>query len=116
MSNAQQVFQSCSSYCTLHILQTIRGEADVILHLYSLLQVTVLQVHLKWLQCYYSKALKSRACVKGGSLCICFVPCVAWWQQFVMYTGKVTAVTLARHLAEMTLLCSSHDLRIALFF
>lgn len=108
--------RSSHAAVTLHSIQTTRGEADVILHFSFLLHVTVLRVHLKWWQCYYTNALKSRACVKGGSLCIRFVPCVAWWQQFVMYTGKVTAVTLARHLAQMTLLCSTHDLRIALFF
>lgn len=83
---------------------------------YFLLQVIVLWVHLKWWQCHYAKALKSRACVKGSALCVCFVPCVAWWQQFVKYTGKVTAVTAPCHLAVMTPLHSSHDLRIAPVF
>lgn len=66
-------------------------------------------VHLKWRQCNYAKALKSRARVKGSALCICFVPCVAWWQQFVKHTGKVTSVTPACHLAEMTPPRCSHD-------
>lgn len=68
---------------------------------YSLLQVFVL-CDLKWRQCNYSKALKSRACVKGSALCICFVPCVSWWQQFVKHTGKVTSATPACHLVKMT--------------
>lgn len=83
---------------------------------YPLLQVIVLWVHLKWWQCHYATALESRACVKGSGLCMCFVPCVAWWQQFIKCTGKVTAATLVCHLAEMTLLHSLHDLSIAPVF
>lgn len=93
--------KSYSSYPSLSI-QTAGGEVGVVPILRSPSGHCAVCVHLKWRQYNYAEALKSRACVKGSTLCICFVPSVAWWQQFVKHTGKVTAAPSACRSAGMT--------------